>query len=92
MPRASTRATLDVRPRCELYSSLRRPDRIGAPKNTARTIIARMRTAQTIMARMRTGPTNTVPTNIAQKSTILMNIDPTWERETTSLYRTQEIE
>jgi hypothetical protein len=51
-----------------------------------------MRTAQTIMARMRTGPTNTVPTNIAQKSTILMNIDPTWERETTSLYRTQEIE
>jgi hypothetical protein len=82
MPRASTRATLDVRPRCELYSSLRRPDRIGAPKNTARTIIARMRT----------GPTNTVPTNIAQKSTILKSIGPTWERETTSFHQRQEIE
>jgi hypothetical protein len=82
MPRASIRATLDVRRRCERFSSLRKQDWIGAPKNTAQTIIAPIRIALT----------NTVLTNTAPKSTILKNIGPTWGRETTTFRPTHEIE
>jgi hypothetical protein len=83
MPRASIRATLDVRLRCERFSSLRKQDWIGAPKNTAQTIIAPIRIALT----------NTVLTNTAPKSTILKSIDRgTWVGETAVLRWREETE
>jgi hypothetical protein len=98
MPRASTRVTPDVSPGCEPYSSLRKQDWTGAPKNTARTIIAPTRTALTSTARKNTAPkimvrTRTALTNTAPKSTILKNIDRvTWVVETASLHRREETE
>jgi hypothetical protein len=76
MPHVSTRATLDVRPGSEMYSSLHRRAGTGVLKSIAQT---------------RTGLTNTTPTNIVLKNTALRSIgrtstDPTTrEHETASL-------
>ena len=82
---------------------MRKQDWTGAPKNTARTIIAptrtaltstaRKNTAQKIMAQTRTVLTNIALMNTAPKSTILKNIDRvTWVGETASLHRRGETE
>jgi hypothetical protein len=103
MPRASIRATLDVRLRCERFSSLRKQDWIGAPKNTAQTIIAPIRIALTNTGLMNTTPKNiaqmimgrtrTVLTNTAPKNTILKSIDRgTWVGETAVLRWREETE
>ena len=92
MPRASTRVTPDVSPRCERYSSSHKQDRIGAPKNAAQTIITPTRTVLTSIAprsiaRMVMGRTRIVLTNTGPKNIVLMSTDRTWAVETAALHR-----
>ena len=88
MPRASTKATLDVRPGREIYSNWHKQVGTGALKSTAPKIIAR-----TPIALMNTALKNTAPKNTALTSITLKNTDRTTRgRETASVRRKEGIE
>ena len=63
MPRAPIRATLDVRPRCEINSNLHKQAGTGAPRN-----IARIRIALTNIA-LKSTMTNTGQTTRERETT-----------------------